>query len=284
MPKELQGDEIPKQPETSLDFLRRGEPQQVDTMTEPITGMEFVYVSKGCFMMGSNNGNHDEKPVHKVCVDDFWMGKYEVTQGQWEKLMKSNPSHFKKGNDYPVEQVSWGDAQEFIDKLNAQSGKNKNYRLPTEAEWEYACRASGSGKYCGGDDSDALAWYRSNSGGTTHPVEKKQANAFGLYDMSGNVWEWCADWYGANYYSSSSQDNPTGPVSGSGRVVRGGSWLNLGGHVRSTYRYYRRSPVGQALPLRRLPPCLRSSVSRRRGSDPHFCSPAATYCLIQRTI
>ena len=124
-------------------------PQQGDVITDPITGMELVYIPKGCFQMGSENGSDDEKPVHEVCVDGFWMGKYEVTQGQWKKIMGENPAHFQKGDDYPVEQVSWKDAQKFISKLNQQSGKK--YRLPTEAEWEYAACAGTSYTYSGGN-------------------------------------------------------------------------------------------------------------------------------------
>ncbi|MCI5224771.1 MAG: formylglycine-generating enzyme family protein [Candidatus Electrothrix sp. AR4] len=178
--------------------------------------------------------DNNEGPVHKVCVDSFQMGKYEVTQGQWQKITGENPASFKKGDMYPVEKVSWNDAQEFINKLNAKSGKS--YRLPTEAEWEYACRANDSGKYCGGDNLDSLAWYDKNSGYSTHPVGGKQANKFGLYDMSGNVWEWCADWSGDNYYNSSPQDNPTGPSSGSDYVIRGGSWQHIPTVMRAANR------------------------------------------------
>ncbi|MCI5126262.1 MAG: formylglycine-generating enzyme family protein [Candidatus Electrothrix sp. AR5] len=211
------------------------EPEQGYTMTEPITGMKFVYVPEGCFMMGSDDGGDDEKPVHKVCVDAFRMGKYEVTQGQWLKIMGTNPAHFQKGDSYSVERVSWDDSQGFIKKLNIKTGKQ--YRLPTEAEWEYACRANSTGKYCGGDKLNDLAWYSENSGKSTHPVGKKQSNSFGLHDMSGNVWEWCLDRYDANYYSTSPQDNPTGSSSGSKHSIRGGSWFNSPGSVRSVYRY-----------------------------------------------
>ena len=203
--------------------------------SEPSIGVEFVWVPGGCFEMGSNAGNSDEKPVHKVCVDGFWMGKYEVTQGQWQKIMGNNPARFKKGSNYPVEYVSWEDCRSFIGKLNGRNGKT--FRLPTEAEWEYACRSGGRDeKYAGGNDLGRVAWYRSNSGSSTHTVCGKAANGLGLYDMTGNVWEWCLDWYGKNYYSSSPTDNPQGPSSGSLRVNRGGSWDYYPWGLRSAYR------------------------------------------------
>ncbi len=139
--------------------------------------------------------------------------------------MDVNPSAFQKGGNYPVENVSWENAREFITKLNSRTGKN--YRLPTEAEWEYACRANSPGEYCGGDDLNALVWYRENSGNTTHAVGGKKANAFGLYDMSGNVWEWCADWYDSGYYASSPKDNPQGSDQGWLRVLRGGNYFRF---------------------------------------------------------
>ncbi len=214
------------------------EPQQGTIKIDDATGMKLAYVPGGCFMMGSppneEGREDDEGPVHKVCVDDFWMGQYEVTQGQWEKVMDVNPSKFKKGGNYPVENVFWDDAQEFIKKLNNHSGKS--YRLPTEAEWEYACRAGGSSRYCGGDDLDAVAWYDKNSGGSTHPVGGKHENGFSLHDMSGNVWEWCADRYDSGYYASSPQSNPVGPDSGSNRVIRGGCWGNSPWGVRAANR------------------------------------------------
>ena len=165
------------------------------------------------------------------------MGRTEVTQGQWEKIMGSNPSHFKKGTNYPVEQVSWNDIQEFILKLSNQSGKS--YRLPTEAEWEYAARSGGKEeKYAGGSNLDAVAWYDGNSGNSTHPVAQKRPNGLGIYDMSGNVWEWCQDWYGEKYYGNSPHSNPTGPLSGSDRVYRGGGCGLDSGGVRSAFRYW----------------------------------------------
>ena len=217
------------------------------SLVEPITGMEFVWVPGGCFEMGcgswTDSCDGDEKPVHRVCVDGFWMGKYEVTQGQWKKVNGNNPSHFKKGDNYPVENVSWKDAQRFIKKLNSMSRGGK-FRLPTEAEWEYACRSGGRPeKYCGGDDVDRLAWYDGNSGSHTHPVGTKSPNGLGIYDMSGNVWEWCADWYDKNYYKSSPRRNPHGPKNGSYRVVRGGSWNDYSMNERSASRIWFRPGV-----------------------------------------
>jgi formylglycine-generating enzyme required for sulfatase activity len=208
------------------------------TYTDPTTGMEFVFVKGGCFQMGDTFGDGEiqENPVHEVCVDDFYMGKHEVTQGEWQKVMGSNPAHFKKGDRYPVEQVSWTDVQDYLRKLNGRSGKN--YRLPTEAEWEYAARSGGKQeKYAGGDSPDGVAWYNGNSGGSTHPVGQKRSNGLGLYDMSGNVMELCSDWYG--YYGSSPRDNPQGPSSGSYRVARGGNWGFPTVVLRSAHRYGR---------------------------------------------
>jgi len=203
--------------------------------TDPTTGMEFVAVPGGCFQMGDTFGDRgsDEKP-HQVCVSDFSIGKYEVTQGHWKAVMGSNPSHFSScGDNCPVEQVSWDDAQQFIQRLNQQSGSN--YRLPTEAEWEYAARSGGKSEiYSGGNNSDVVAWYSDNSGSKTHPVGQKQANGLGIFDMSGNVCEWCCDWYGN--YSSGWQLDPTGPTSGSNRVKRGGGWFSVARSVRSADR------------------------------------------------
>ena len=162
----------------------------------------------------------------------FELGKYEVTQAQWEAVMESNPSEFK-GGDRPVERVSWNDAQEYLSKLTARNDGYR-YRLPTEAEWEYAARAGTAGDTT--RNLDSLAWYHGNSGGQTHPVGQQQPNAWGLYDMLGNVWEWCQDWYDANYYGNSPTEDPRGPSSGSNRVLRGGSWSGGAGVVRVAYR------------------------------------------------
>jgi formylglycine-generating enzyme required for sulfatase activity len=186
-----------------------------------------VYVAGGTFTMGciseqNSNCSDNEKPAHQVTLSDFHIGKYEVTQAQWVAVMGNNPSNLK-GDNLPVENVSWNDVQEFISKLNQKTGKQ--YRLPTEAEWEYAARGgtqSRGYKYSGSDILSEVAWYKDNSGKQTHPVGQKKANELGIYDMNGNVWVWCSDWYGN--YNSSSQTNPKGPSSGSSRANRGGSW------------------------------------------------------------
>jgi len=186
-----------------------------------------VYVEGGVFVMGCTTEQGDacldeEKPAHQVTVGSFYIGKYVVTQELWNTVMDNNPSYFK-GEDLPVESVNWYDVQEFIQKLNILTGKQ--YRLPTEAEWEYACRGgiyTAHYKSSGGNTANDVAWYSENSDGTTHPVGTKPPNELGLYDMNGNVYEWCRDWY--DVYDSDEQTNPQGPSSGSERVFRGGSW------------------------------------------------------------
>ena len=223
---------------------KTGEKYWIDPKTgikyveEPKTGMRLARVQGGCYQMGSKAGYSDEKPVHEVCVKGFEIGMHEITQGQWQKIMGSNPSRFKAcGNDCPVEKVSWEDIQDYIKKLNA--GSPYRYRLPTEAEWEYACRSGGKAeKYCGGNDLNGLGWYVDNSDNKTHVVGQKQANGLGLYDMSGNVWEWVSDRYGRDYYGNSTRDNPKGPSSGSSRVFRGGSWFSFAYYCRSAVRNY----------------------------------------------
>ena len=199
-----------------------------------------VYVSSGTFTMGgtSEQGSDaydDEKPTHNVTLSSYYICKYEVTQALWRAVMGSNPSNFK-GDNLPVECVSWNDCQTFINRLNSYTGRN--FRLPTEAEWEFAARGGNYNrhyKYSGSNYISDVAWYGDNSGNRTHPVGTKQANELGLYDMSGNVWEWCSNWYGS--YSSYSQNDPTGPNSGFGRVNRGGSWGSFAGFCRSSFRF-----------------------------------------------
>ena len=181
------------------------------------------------------DGSSDEKSVHEVCVDDFFIGEHEVTQREWEEIMGNNPSYFKNcGDNCPVEQVAYDDVQKYIRRLNIKTGLN--YRLPTEAEWEYAAREGGrivrfgTGKDTIGPDEANF------DASSTVPVKSFPPNALGLYDMTGNVWEWVSDWYGKNYYSNSPRNNPKGPSSGSYRVIRGGSWSSSKKFVRSAFR------------------------------------------------
>ena len=197
-----------------------------------------VYVSGGTFIMGGDESS-DQTPTHSVTLSSYYICKYEVTQALWRAVMGSNPSYFK-GDNLPVESVSWNDCQTFINRLNSYT--RRNFRLPTEAEWEFAARGGNYSrhyKYSGSNYISDVAWYgddSGNSGNRTHPVGTKQANELGLYDMTGNVWEWCSDWYGS--YSSYSQSNPTGPNSGSDRVLRGGSWSSYARSYRSSNRSY----------------------------------------------
>ena len=203
---------------------------------------EMIAVKGGTFTMGctSEQGgdcDNDEKPTHNVTLSDYYIGKFEVTQELWKAVMGSNPSNWK-GDNLPVETVSWNDVQKFIEKLNQKTGAN--FRLPTEAEWEYAARGgnkSNGYKYSGSNSIDNVAWYtKTTNDSGTKPVGTKSPNELGIYDMSGNVWEWCQDWYGN--YSSSSQSNPTGSSSGSARVLRGGSWIDYAGSCRVSNRHY----------------------------------------------
>ncbi len=207
-----------------------------ETWTEPVTGMEFVRVPEGCFEMGSETDEEDERPVHRVCLKGFWLGRHEVTQGQWQRVMGDNPSRFRKGDDHPVEQVSWQDAEAFIAKLNVRG--QGGFRLPSEAEWEYACRSGGRAEtYCGGEVADRLAWYSLNSGWSTHPVGTKRANGLGLHDMSGNVWEWLKDCWNDSYRGAP-QDGSAWVQGGcAGRVIRGGSWGDRPRDVRAANRF-----------------------------------------------
>ncbi len=217
-----------------------------------IDGM--VFVQGGTFQMGSKNGDSDEKPVHSVALNNFYIGKYQVTQAEYESVMGKNPS-YHTGDNMPVESVSWYDIAEYCNKKSlleeltscyTGSGKDmkcdfsaNGYRLPTEAEWEYAARGGDKSKgykYSGSDDIGKVAWYIGNSGSKTHSVGQKQENELDLYDMSGNVWEWCWDWYEKKYYKNSPKNNPKGPSSGIEAVLRGGSWFNYAYYCRVSYR------------------------------------------------
>jgi formylglycine-generating enzyme required for sulfatase activity len=245
------------------------------TSAPSVAGIEFVKIEPGEFMMGCSTNDDgckaDEKPAHRVRITKtFEIGKYEVTQTQWQAVMGTNPSVLR-GEDRPVESITKGEAQDFLNKLNARSD-GYQYRLPTEAEWEYAARAGSTGPFAG--ELDEIAWYGGNSEDETHPVGKKKPNAWGIYDMQGNVREWVQDFYSANYYSVSPTENPTGPAAGTrggrggaqfgqrrgplprggpeGRgeprgggpgqlpVMRGGGWDNLESFIRvsSRYNYY----------------------------------------------
>lgn len=212
------------------------------TAADP-SAMEFVTIPAGEFMMGCSPGDSGcsagEEPRHKVRIaKSFEIGKFEVTQAQWCAVMGGNPSYFKRA-DLPVERVSWVDVQTFLQRVNARSDGYR-YRLPTEAEWEYAARAGSAGPYYG--KPDEIAWHSGKWGVKTHPVGRKQPNAWGLYDMLGNVWEWVQDWYASSYYSSFSSSSPVvdpaGPPSGSFRVLRGGSWYDKSMYLRVSGRLY----------------------------------------------
>lgn len=251
-----------------------GEPPPVktsETLIEPVTGMKFVKIPAGCFQMGQSPeemrslkrgippGDYekyylDELPQHKVCVDEFWMGIHEVSQREWQKIMGYNPAVFQEDLDYPVEMVSWDDAQLFINKIN-ELNNSSEFRLPTEAEWEYGARAGTTTMF---NTGDTITSAQANFNGSfpfamnlrdlyrksPTMVGSFQANAFGLYDMHGNVWEWCSDWYQSNYYKDSPPNNPAGPETGQTRVLRGGSWFRYSAHIRAATRYKNKA-VGQ---------------------------------------
>ena len=216
-------------------------PQTLIVSIKDGANIEMIKVEAGTFMMGASpemkSPEGNEKPWHQVTLtNDYFIGKYEVTQSLWQAVMGSNPSSFK-GDNLPVENISWIDCQEFIRKINSVSGKS--FRLPTEAEWEYAARGGKYSRnylYSGSDNISDVAWYKDNSGGVTHPVGLKQPNELGLFDMSGNVNEWCQDWFGA--YSSSPKNNPIGAETGNCRVGRGGGWFNITWNNLSVFRNF----------------------------------------------
>jgi len=192
----------------------------------------------GEYLMGSpdQRGYAEEYQQHRVTLSPFYIGKYPITQSQWRAVMRTNPSHFI-GANHPVDSVTWDEAIEFCRRLSYAT--NRIYRLPTEAEWEFACRAATFTQFNYGDEEELLsqyAWSLANSGNHTHPVGEKKPNGWGLYDMHGNVWEWCQDWYAADYYHHSPNVNPPGPSNGLSRVLRGGSWYSLPNYCRSAGR------------------------------------------------
>ena len=230
-------------------------PPSSQDRTFTVGGVTFkmIYVEGGTFTMGAtseqgDDASNDEKPIHDVTLSSYSIGETEVTQALWGAVMGSNPSYFS-GSKRPVEYVSWDDCQDFIRKLNVLTGEI--FRLPTEAEWEFAARGGNKSrgyKYAGSNNIDNVAWYENNSNSETHNVATKQANELGLYDMSGNVWECCSDWYGS--YISSDQLNPTGPSSGGSRVSRGGGWGRSARRCRVSYRDNDTTSRGNSLGLR----------------------------------
>ena len=218
--------------------------KQADILTFTINGVSFnmVKVAGGTFTMGATAEQEyfadDDETVHKVTLTDYYIGQTEVMQALWTAVMSDNPSYYK-GDNRPVEQVSWDDCQTFIEKLNSLLSNElggKRFALPTEAQWEFAARGGNKSKgykYAGGNNIGDVAWYDDNSS-MSHPVAQKQPNELGLYDMSGNVSEWCQDWFGA--YSSDAQTNPQGPADKEYRVIRGGSWSDIENDCRVSYR------------------------------------------------
>ncbi|MFW5874611.1 MAG: SUMF1/EgtB/PvdO family nonheme iron enzyme, partial [bacterium] len=239
-----------KQADTGDSYRPYSAHQPGDNWVEPTVGMVFAWIPTGVFQMGCGTwdaeGGRDELPLHEVFIDGFWLGKYPVTQDQWKKVMTGmlwykvrgkNPSWFKKGDNYPVEQINWHDARDFIQKLTAINKGRYHFRLPTEAEWEYAARSGGGQeKYPGGKNPDKIAWYSANSGMTTHPVGMLEPNRLDLYDISGNVYEWCEDTYHDEAYRHHDYKNPLYSKNGARKVIRGGSWCNFPSELRCSYR------------------------------------------------
>jgi formylglycine-generating enzyme required for sulfatase activity len=217
------------------DISLQDDKKNVAPKNDPFADL-MVFVKGGAFDMGSNK-YETEKPIHRVTVPDFRICKYPVTQGQWKQIMGNNPAHFKGDDNRPVEQVSWNDAQAFFETLNRVT--NKRYRLPSEAEWEYAARGGSHSKgfkYAGSNNIDEVAWYSGNSGDTLHPVGQKKPNELGLFDMSGNVWEWCEDVWHEDYKGAPEDGSAWLSGSNAYRVLRGGSWGSDGDSCRSADR------------------------------------------------
>jgi formylglycine-generating enzyme required for sulfatase activity len=236
--------DVPPSKNVSDVFAKLVEDNTIDTaaqIKELLKNM--VLIEGGIFEMGcdgkySDMCNSDEHPKHKVQLSNFKIGKYEVTQHQWRAVMNTKPAYFQNCKQCPIERVNWADAQKFIEKLNKKT--KQKFRLPTEAEWEYAARGgkkSGNYKYAGSNNLDTVAWYVKNSGNTLHKIGEKMPNELGLYDMTGNVWEWCFDKFDEDYYHHSTLHNPEGPDRGAYRVVRGGSWSAPSHNSRITNRY-----------------------------------------------
>jgi formylglycine-generating enzyme required for sulfatase activity len=243
--------------ESECPACRKGRAEDSAALTvyiEPFTGMEFILVPAGTFQMGDlyGEGWDNETPLREVRIASFYLGKYQVTQGQWERVMVANPSMFQKGPAYPVEQVSWLDVSAFIQRLNAMAPGGGVFRLPTEAEWEYAARSGGKKElYAGGDDIRTLGWYSENSEGATQPAGLKAPNGLGLFDMSGNVWEWCQDIYFPEGSAAPGRDRLNAKIDARERVIRGGSWNLDAWSARCSRRFgFREDYFGAGLGFR----------------------------------
>lgn len=283
----LAGQKVGDTPPVPVDWTEEWETPTIppeNIWVDPQTSLEFVWVEGGCYEMGcgpwTSQCHDDEYPVHRVCLDGFWMGRHPVTQSQWLKVWGENPSHFCRGGDYPVESVSWHQAGELAHKLSARGGEPL-FRLPTEAEWEYACRSGGrEEKYSGGKNPEPTAWYRRNSGYSTQPVGSRRPNGLGLFDMSGNVFEWVRDEYSEDAYERHEEHNPLWETQlGTAyapylsimekyagvsirRVVRGGSWESLPAAVRCSHR------IGPGAGERKSGTGVRLVVERPRPAGP----------------
>jgi len=238
---------------TSFTFVLKPDSKDYTETTSSLN-IDMVYIKGGTFTMGctseQSDCEEDEKPAHSVTLSDYYIGKFEVTQKQWTAIMGNNPSYFKDCGNCPVETVSYNEIQDFLQKLNQKTGKK--YSLPTEAQWEYAARGgvmsqglASHTKYAGSNAIGDVAWFTVNSDSKTHPVGQKNANELGIFDMSGNVWEWCSDWYDKDYYKHSPQNNPENTNNGSDRVLRGGSWYGLESGCRVANRR-NRNPDGRS--------------------------------------
>lgn len=220
----------------------RAEPVEVGKpWVEPIGGMRFPWIAAGCYKMGSAENaegrDTDEGPVHPVCLSGFWMGEKEVTQGAWRRIMRTNPAHFRKGDDYPVERVAWDEVEGFVAKLNQIYPGEHIFRLPTEAEWEFACTNRGQRvRYAGGQDGSAVAWFGENSVNSSQPTGLRRANSLGLYDLSGNVWEWVQDGYLGDSYKKHGKQDPKVQGDYQFRAIRGGAYDSQARSMRCANR------------------------------------------------
>ncbi|NWG31159.1 MAG: SUMF1/EgtB/PvdO family nonheme iron enzyme [Rhodocyclaceae bacterium] len=224
-------------------------PVHAETWQEPTTGMEFVRVPGGCYVMGDTfgGGDHNELPVHEVCVSTFWIGKYEVTQGEWSRLMPSNPAVWDRSARHPVDSVNQRDIAEFVARLMA-ANPGRRFRLPTEAEWEYACRAGGRQEKFGGLPPPAganTAEYANLHGEGSQPVGSFPPNTLGLHDMSGNLWEWVSDVYAPDAYARHPRDNPHHQSEGPARLLRGGGWSHDAFFARCSKRHMHCRPTAR---------------------------------------